>query len=244
MHGGDRSPRGACRAPSGRRRARPPASRARRRGCAAHPRASAGHAASGWAAGATGGGGSNRSTLPVGSQRKGQRSARRRCAGRRRRGSLLPCAELARAPVPCREAVFQRLVAGVGVEIAGPVPAQRRAGRARPRPGSRARSATSDGGRRASSVNARPVTASGMTRTVPRMRDGTGTVSLVDVGSSARCRPRPARSAPIARMVGVPLQRAAAALGHRPAVAAGAVQRHVQRAVVLRVAGAAPPRQA
>ena len=76
------------------------------------------------------------------------------------------------------------------------------------------------------------------------MRDGKGTVDLVDADRQRRRRPTTRALGPTRKCGRVALQGAAATLGHGPALAAGAVEGDVERAVVLRVAGAAPAGQA
>ena len=92
---------------------------------------------------------------------------------------------VAPAPVPCREGVFQRLRRRRWCRSIRSRSSSGPGWSTPPPPGSGAISATSDGVRFMSRVNGPPSTASGMTRTVPRIFDGTGMqVSLMSIVSA------------------------------------------------------------
>ena len=151
--------------------------------------------------------------------RRGGSAAPATCRCRRggacRRGPRPPAPGGARHQSQLDEARLQRLVAGVGVEIAGAGPAQGgplqrdldpRERRDRP-PAMAARP---------SSSSTWPVCSCGCRRTVPRRRDGTGAV-ISSIWITSASPSQASALGPIVSASGVAAQAAAAALGHRPA---------------------------
>ena len=114
--------------------------------------------------------------------------------------------------------------------------------RARPAPARMARSATIDDCRSSFSVNACCVIAVGTTRTVPRMRLGIGTaISSMRIVSDLPSQER--LLGPTVNEVRRAADGAARPLRHRPAIAALAIDRDIDGAMIERIGRALAPRE-